>query len=186
MAAGFIAGAVIGVGLSMWEQNEANKAREKAIRAQREAAKLKFSAIEDSVNVMKDQNIENTINITGEILRVGAEKSRETADAVEEAASSNIAKSEGLTSGRSQGRQLAALYTQGNKVMQKASNETQSMMNQIIDNQDKNTNMLNNKLIGAHQELTAILANEGITIDGTVQAIGSGIQLGITGYQLSK
>lgn len=181
---GGVVGSLIGIGLDMYQTNEDNKAKEESIKAQRKAAKLKFSALEDSVNVMKANNMENTINITGEILRVGAEKSRDTANAIEQAASTNIAQSEGLTSGRSQGRQLAALYTQGNKVMQKATNETRSMMNQVVDNQDKNTNALNNKLIGAHQELTAILANEGTVTDGTISAINSGIQLGTTGYQL--
>lgn len=178
-----VAGLIIGTGLSMYETNEANKAAEAAIKAQRKAAKLKFGATQDSINVMKAQNMENTITMAGEVMRVGAETSRETADAVEEAASKSIAQSEGLTSGRSKGRQLASLYSKGNKALQKASSETQSMFNKVVDNQDKNTNMLNNKLIGAHQEMAAILANEGTVVDGTVAAITSGIQLGTTGYQ---
>lgn len=184
MAAGAAIGLLVGTGLSLYETDALNKAKEEAIKAQRRGAKLKFSATQESVNVMKMQNLENTVTMAGEILRVGAAKSRDTAAAIEEAASKSLAQSEGLTSGRSKGRQLASLYVKGNKVAEKASSETQSMLNQVVDKQDKNTNMLNNKLIAAHQELTAILSNEGTAVDGTAAAISSGIQLGGTGYQL--
>ena len=168
------------MGLSMWETNEENKAKEEAIKAQRKAARLKFSAIEDSTNLMKSANMEASYNAVGEVLRVGSAKSRDTKEAIDTAASTTLAQSEGLTSGRSKGRQMSALYRKGNKELAKVDAKTSSIINQVIDTQDKMTNDLNNRLIGAHQELTAVLANEGTVIDSTV----SSIQAGLGGFSM--
>ena len=178
MSAVLAAGAGMGLlqmGVSLWQQNELNKAKEEAIKAQRKAATLKFSSIESSTNLMKAANLENSLNMTGEALRAGAAKKGETKEAIVEATSTVAAASEGLTSGRSQGRQMVDMHVKGNKLLQKVDTQTRSMVNQITEAQDKMTNDLNNRLIGAHQDLTAVLANEGTELSLLPGALGAGI-----------
>ena len=167
--------AVLQIGVSLYQQNELNKAKEEAIKAQRKAATLKFSSIESSTNLMKAANLENSLNMTGEALRAGAAKKGETKEAIVEATSTVSAASEGLTSGRSQGRQMVDVHVKGNKLLQKVDTQTRSMVNQITEAQDKMTNDLNNRLIGAHQDLTAVLANEGTELSSLPGALGAGI-----------
>jgi len=152
----------------------AAKAQRAAIRKNRKAARMKFSAVESSVNIMKAVNLEQTLNASHEILREGAARSRETQEAVESVAGTVLARSEGLTSGRSKGRQMVDLYVKGNKAL---------MVNQLVDEQDKATNDLNNKLLSAHQELTTVLANEG---GGATSGILDTLMAGAKGYQLGS
>jgi len=182
-----IAGAGISIASSMMGARSRAKAERAAIRAKRKSARLKFSSTESSVNIMKATALESSYNATHEVLREGAARSRETKEVIDEAASTTVARSEGLTSGRSQGRQLVEVYVKGNKALDKVDAQSRSMVNQIVDEQDKITNDLNNKLLSAHQDLSAVLADEGggTTYTG-MDALRAGLSGAQQGYSLGK
>jgi len=168
-------GAVVGAGLKFLEIDAEAKKQEAAIKARRLGAKMQFSAVEDSTNIMKATTREQTVNAVGETLRAGYNNSTKTKQAVDKAVGTSIAKQEGLTSGRSQGRAMVSLYVQGSKAVQESDAQTKMSINKLVDQQDKISNDLNNKLLQAHQELAAVLSDEGPKIDGTVAIIGAGI-----------
>lgn len=174
----------VAVVLSVAESNAEADAQEEAIKANRIGARMAFSATEDSVNIMKAVNREQTVNAMGEQLRVGYANTKKTKIAVDKAISTSLASSEGLTSGRSKGRSMISMYINGSKAIQEADAKTRVTINSLVDNQDKVNNQLNNKLLSAHQELSAILSNTGSKIDGTTKAISAGISGGMAGASL--
>jgi len=167
--------AAVSVVSSIFGANAEAKQKQKAIKAKRRGAKLQYNSLEDSTNIMKGVNREQSANAIAETARAGAENLRQTQGKIDQAASTTASKSEGLTSGRSAGRQMVSVYIQGNKMLQEADNKTTSQITQITEAQDKATNDMNNKLLQAHQEMAAVLADTGASINKTNAVISSGI-----------
>ena len=178
--------AVVSLASSLLGSSSAAKAKEKAIRAQRVAAKYKYNGIEDSINLMKATSRESSKNAIGEVLRVGAANVRAVQQEVTKAGSTAISRQEGISSGKTRGRQMIGLYIKGNEAKFDTQDQTTSQIVQIATEQDNYTNELNNKLISAHDEMAAVLSNEGsVMSSGTTNAISagiSGVQTGIGIY----
>ena len=187
MAVAAAAGGLAAVGIisTVMGNKEAAKAQQAQIRANRLSAKYTFSSTEDSVNIMKAVNREQTTNAVIEVQRAGAAQSKDVQQQVTKVISTSIASSEGLTSGRSKGREMISLQIKGQEAVQASQNETTSAINQLVDQQDKVTNDLNNKLLAAHQDMAAVLSNTGPAITGNTQrVISSGIGGASTGASL--
>ncbi len=161
---------------SVMGQSAAAKQADRARTAEMSGARMNFASTENSVNIMKAANRESTIGALGEVARVGAEQNRRVKAEITTVTSTAVASSEGLTSGRSKGRQMVALQVKGNQAVQDSKSETSSMMNQIVEAQDKATNDLNNKLFTAHQQMATVLSTPGATYQGNVgETISAGI-----------
>jgi gas vesicle protein len=178
MAIGLAAGAIVGGLSSIFGARDAAKRQRAQIRANRMAAKHKYSATLDSTNIMKAAVRESTRNAVGEILRVGAADVKEVQKEVTRAASTLAARSEGLTSGRSKGREMIGVMVKGNELRQKMENKTTSMINQVVDAQDAKTNELNNRLLRSYQEMSAVLSSEGPDLGSNVGGFLSGAMSG--------
>ena len=169
-------------GISMASAIQGQRAAAKEADRKREAeilsAQLQYSATESSVNLMKASSREQTANAIQEALRVGADNDREVNSQIQQAASTVMAQSEGLTSGRSRGRQMISLYMKGNDALQNSKSQTTSVINQMVDKQDQQTNDLNNKLLSAHQQMAAVLTTPGNIYRGSDVAI---LQAGLQG-----
>ena len=154
--------------------------------AEMKAAKMKYKSMESSVNIMKAAGEEAATNAAGEALRAGGAANQDVRDKVQEATSTSLSKSEGLTSGRSAGRDMVSLKIKGNKVLQDTKQETQNMISEITMLQDKQTNDLNNQLLAAHQDMTNVLTTPGATyqqnvaglVSSTIGATANGAMLG--------
>lgn len=185
MVAVAIGGAAIGGGAAYLSAEAGAEATRQQIEAQRKAAKYKYTAVQDSVNIMKGATRESSANAVQEALRAGAAKDTKVQEAITTAASTSLSQSEGLTSGRSKGRQMLSLYIKGNKALQESQTVTTSVINQITDANDAKTNELNNSLLNAHQEMSAILTaaspyinNTGQILGATFSGMASGISMG--------
>ena len=180
---GMLAGAAIGGISSIFGARDAASRQKAQIRANRLAAKYKFSATEDSANIMKAALRESTQNAVAELARVGAADVKDIDKEITRAASTLQARGEGLTSGRSKGREMIGLHVKGNVIRQKQQDKTTSMINQVVEAQDAKTNELNNRLLQSYQEMSAVLASEGpdlgSNIGGTISGAFSGAQSGI-------
>lgn len=178
-------------GLSMINSFMGDRAAAKEADRMRAAemfgAKKIYSATEDSVNIMKAANRESTQNAIQEALRVGMATNVQVKQDITKIASSQAASSEGLTSGRSKGRQMVSLYTKGNKALAESKAQTSSIINQLVDEQDRATNNLNNKLISAHQEMSTILTTPGaIHRSDPLGIINAGISGAASGFSLAS
>ena len=178
-------------GISMASAIQGQRAAAKEADRKREAeilsAQLQYSATESSVNLMKASSREQTANAIQEALRVGADNDREVNSQIQQAASTVMAQSEGLTSGRSRGRQMISLYMKGNDALQNSKSQTTSVINQMVDKQDQQTNDLNNKLLSAHQQMAAVLTTPGNIYRGSNMAIlQAGVQGAATGASLGS
>ena len=162
---------------------EADRRRE----AEMKAAKMKFAAEQSSINIMKEAGREASLNAVSEVARAGGAQKQKIKDEVQKATSTSLANSEGVTSGRSKGRDMVSLKIKGNKVVEASKQEEANMISKITEAQDKQTNDLNNKLFGAHQQLTNVLSTPGAIyqqnvaglVGGTINAGFSGAQLGM-------
>jgi len=140
-------------------------------------AKSKYAATESSINLMKANAREVTANAIQETLRAGAAQNQKVRDEVQKVSSSVSAKSEGLTSGRSQGRQMIEVAVTGNKVLNESKSETASMINNLTDAQDSRTNELNNSLLSSWQEMATILSTPSNAYEGDKFKMGmAGLQ----------
>jgi len=171
---GMLVGAAVGGAASIFGARDAAKRQREQIKANRLAAKYKYSSTLDSVNLMKAATREQTANAIAEQVRAGGAAGRDVQDKVQAAAGTVIASSEGLTSGRSKGREMVGLYMKGNKVLQEVKNQTTSAVNQLVDIQDKRTNDLNNALLQSYQEMSAVLSNTGPDLGNNVAGFLSG------------
>jgi len=171
---GMLVGAAVGGAASIFGARDAAKRQREQIKANRLAAKYKYSSTLDSVNLMKAATREQTANAIAEQVRAGGAAGRDVQDKVQAAAGTVIASSEGLTSGRSKGREMVGLYMKGNKVLQEVKNQTTSAVNQLVDIQDKRTNDLNNALLQSYQEMSAVLSNTGPDLGNNAAGFLSG------------
>jgi len=182
-----VAGAAVGAASSFFGAQDAADRQREQIKANRLAAKYKFSAVSDSVNIMKAAVRETSFNAINEQLRAGAETSREVEKEVTRAASTQMARGEGLTSGRTKGREMIGTFVKGNQLRNQMQNKTTSAVNQIIEAQDSKTNELNNRLLSSYQEMSAVLANEGPDLGNNVGGFLSGAMSGASsGISLGK
>ena len=174
------AGAALGMASAISGQRAAAKEADRKREAEMLAAKMQYAATESSVNLMKASSREQTTNAVQEALRAGAANSSDVNKQITQVASQAMAQSEGLTSGRSKGRQMVSLYIKGNDALQKTQSQTTSVINQMVDKQDQYTNDLNNKLMSAHQQMANVLTTPGNIYQGSNAAI---LQAGIQGAQ---
>ena len=173
-AVGAIAG---GIGYALDSKEKAERADE--IReAEMLAATYQYKAQEYQANFTKQLALEDAINNVAEIERAGAEQGRQTALAVDTAASKKSASNEGLASGNTRGRDLATMYVKGSKAVNKASDQVKSMVGQVSDNLDKVSNQTNMELFNAYNQYVAVLTQPGPgyspTIGGLFSAMGQG------------
>ena len=177
----------ISMGSAIMGQRAAAKEADRKRAAEILSAQLQYSATESSVNLMKNSSREQTGNVIQEALRVGAANDRKVGQQVQQVVSKVVAQSEGLTSGRSKGRQMISLYMKGNEALQESKSKTTSMVNQLADKQDQYTNDLNNKLLSAHQQMASVLTTPGNIYQGNNMAIlQAGVQGAATGASLGN
>ena len=168
----------MGIGGAVLGNLEAAEAQRKAIKMQRLAAKAGYSSTEDSVNIMKAVAREQTTNAVAETLREGAAQFTDVKQEVQSVTSKAVARGEGLTSGASRGRALITLQIKGQEALSKSKSQTSSQVNQLVDQQDKITNDLNNQLLTAYQDMASVLSNEGAAITGNTSRALSGAMSG--------
>ncbi len=169
--------AAVGMISKVSEQKAKAQAADNARVAEMAGAKLSYASSESSANIMKSANREVSGNLIGEALRAGGAQSTDVKAEVDKATSMVQAANEGLTSGRSKGRQMVSLQVKGNKALQDSRTQTASVINQITDAQDKATNDINTQLIAAHQQMATILSTPGATYTGTVgEVVMAGVQ----------
>ncbi len=166
-----IGGAIIGGVSSILSADAQAEQMRQQIEANRKGAKFKYTAVEDSVNIMKGATREASMNAVQEALRAGAAQDTKVQEAITKTASTTLAQSEGLTSGRSKGREMLTLYIKGNKALQETKSITTSMVNQITEANDAKTNELNNSLLNAHQEMSAVLTAASPYVNATGQIV---------------
>ena len=170
--------AAVSIGSAISGNLEAAAAQRKQIGLNRLAAKAGYSSTEDSVNIMKAVAREQTTNAVAETLREGAAQFTDVKQEIQSVTSKAVARQEGLTSGASRGRALITLQIKGQEALSKSKSQTASQVNQLVDQQDKITNDLNNKLLTAYQDMASVLSNEGPAITGQTQRV---ISAGISG-----
>ena len=172
------AGAVLGIAGGIMEQRAAAKAADRRRKAEIAGAKSQYAMTEASVNLMKGTNREAAANTIMEVLRAGAAQDKRVKGAVQEASSTMSASNEGLTSGRSKGRQMVALQVEGTQAVLESKSKTAGTIVQITDQMDKATNDLNNKLLSDWQKMATVLTQPGEGYRGSDMAI---VSAGISG-----
>jgi len=162
------------------QAEQADRMRELEIQG----AKDYYAAIESSTMLTKAVTEEATLEAQEEVLRVGAAKGREASLDLQGGRSKLLAASEGITAGRSAGRQMVAYEIEADKAINEIKGETTSTINQLVDQKDKIENDLNMQLLNAWQDMATVLTTPGATVyDGsTTDILMSGIQGGLSGY----
>jgi predicted ATP-binding protein involved in virulence len=183
------AGLIIGAGASLWSGIAGAKAAAKEADRRREAemdaAKMQYAATEHSVNLMKAANQEALNNYYEDVLRASAAQTREVKQEIQKAGSTLQAQSEGVTSGRSKGREMISLAVKGAEAMQESKQQGADLISQAALEKDRQQNELNNKLFSAHQEMASVLSTPGqIYRQNRAQLIGNTISAGAQGAAL--
>jgi vacuolar-type H+-ATPase subunit E/Vma4 len=185
VAAWAIGGAALGGLLGGRSARKQAEAQAEALRLKKEAALMAYKSAESSVNIMKAAVREETQNAVGEALRAGSENVRQTAQAIKKGSGTLQASQEGLASGQTKAREMATFYVKGNKVMDQVKDQTTGAINQLISEQDKMTNELNNQLLKSYQDMSAVLAQRtpevdylGATLGGALKGAQIGMSLG--------
>ncbi len=187
MAALMLASAGLSMASSFMASRAAKKAADKARKAEMQGAKMQYAYSKNATYIMKAANREATANAVQESLRAGAENNREVKEDIQTASSKMLASSEGLTSGRSQGRQMIALQIEGNKFIQESQNETTSMINKLVDNKDKANNDLNMKLLLDYQQMATVLTTPGAVYQSNpMDILNAGISGAASGASLAN
>ncbi|OYT57748.1 MAG: hypothetical protein B6U76_00130 [Desulfurococcales archaeon ex4484_217_2] len=181
-----LVGAGLGALGGLWDANARAKQIKEQVEAQQKAAKYKYSAIEASILLANATNREMSMNLVGEALRAGAAKNREVKLQIQDVASKLQAKSEGLTSGQTAGRQMAALYIGANKALSKVDRGTKSIINKVTQTMDDKTNELNNRQIQAYQEMVGVLTAKAPSVDYTGSILSGAISGAKIGYNFGQ
>ena len=172
------------------EANKQKKAAEQADQARLleiAGAQSAYKSQEVATNLMKAVNREQTDNAINEALRAGASKEREVEAEIEKVTSKSLAASEGLTSGRSQGRAMAALQIEGNKALAKTESETTSMINSLVDAKDKAENDMNVQLWNAWEDMATVLTTPSNVYEGnSMDILSAGLGGASTGLSLGS
>ena len=172
--------AAVSMASSMFGQKAAAKAADRARAQEMAGATAQFASSEASINLMKALGRETTLNAINEATRAGAAGNQDVRDKVEQVKSTAQASSEGLTSGRSAGRQMIAIQVEGNKLLQDSKSDTSKMMIQMVDVQNKKNSELNQKLFNNYQEMATVLTTPGAIYQGSVLEV---VSAGISGAQ---
>ena len=172
--------AVVGMGSSIMGAKAAAKEADRRRAAEIAGAKLNYASTEAAANLMKAQNREYTANMLQETLRAGAAQNQDVREGVTRVVSTVLSRDEGLTSGRTRGRQMVDLQIKGNRALLDSKSKTTSVMNQLIEKQDKTTNDLNNKLVSAWQEMSTVLTTPGAIYKQNPLEV---VQAGVAGAQ---
>lgn len=167
---------------SIFGQRSAAREADRRREAEMLGATMQYAMSEASVNLMKGANREAAGNAIGEMLRAGAAQSNQVKGQIEQATSTLQASNEGITSGRSKGRQMVALQVQGTKAVLESKSKVATSIAQITDQMDKATNELNNKLFSDYNQMAAVLTTPGAIYQGNPMEI---LQSGISGLQTS-
>jgi len=178
--------AVVSIVGSLFSSSAAAKKNRQIVEQQRLAAKYQYLAKEASTNMMKGVVRENTYNAIGEVLRVSAVNTRNIEKAIKIEGSKSLASSEGLTSGRTKGREMISLYIKGAEAVNNSESQHSNMISQVITQQDEYTNKLNNDLIVAHDKMANILAARGPSTDFVGSAVVAGIGGAAQGYSMGS
>jgi len=150
-------------------------------------AQAAYASQEAATTLMKSVNREQTDNAINEALRVGAAKEREVGAEIEKATSTSLASSEGLTSGRSKGREMAALQIEGNKALARTESETTSTINSLVDAKDKSENDLNVQLWNAWEDMATVLTTPSNVYEGnSMDILSAGLSGASTGLSLGS
>lgn len=187
IAYGAAAMAVVGMVSSITGARAAAKEADRRRAAEIAGAKLNYASTEAAANLMKAQNREYTANMLQEALRAGAAQNQDVREGVTRVVSTVLSRDEGLTSGRTKGRQMVDLQIKGNKALLDSKSKTTSVMNQLIEKQDKTTNDLNNKLVSAWQEMSSVLTTPGaIYQQNPLEVVQAGISGAMQGASLGS
>jgi len=172
---------------SIFGQASAASAADRRRDAEMLGATMKFAMSEASVNLMKGANREAAGNAIGEMLRAGAAQSNDIKGQIEQATSTVQASNEGITSGRSKGRQMIALQVKGNQAVLESKSKVATSIAQITDQMDKATNELNNKLFSDYNQMAAVLTTPGAVYQGNpMEILQSGISGAAAGASIGK
>ena len=174
------AGAAVGMASSIMGAKAAAKEADRRRAAEIAGDKLNYNSTEAAANLMKAQNREYTANMMQEALRAGAAQNQDVREEVTRVGSTLMAQSEGLTSGRSKGRQMVELQVKGNQVLQQSKGQTVNVLNKLVEQQDKTTNDLNNKLLSSWQEMSTVLTTPSAIYQQNPLEV---VQAGISGAQ---
>ena len=172
--------ALMSIGSSIMGGKAAAKEADRRRAAEIAGAKLNYASTEAAANLMKAQNREYTANMMQEALRAGAAQNQDVREEVTRVGSTLMAQSEGLTSGRSKGRQMVELQVKGNQILQQSKGQTVNVLNKLVEQQDKTTNDLNNKLLSSWQEMSTVLTTPGAIYQQNPLEV---VQAGISGAQ---
>ena len=181
-----LVGAGLGALGGIFSANAQAKQIKEQVEAQQKAAKYKYSAIEASTLLANEVNKEMSMNLIGEALRAGAATNREAKLEIEKTASKVQAHSEGLTSGQTAGRQMAALYVGANKAVGKLNRQTKSVINKINQSMADKNNELNHRQIQAYQEMVGVLTAKAPTVDYLGKAVSGAISGAKIGYNFGQ
>jgi len=189
---GLAAGLGLGLGAinmigSYMAAEEEEKRQKQLLALRKQAALMKYAAVNDATDIQKAMTLENTSNAIAELERVSSANTRGVKEKSLIAESSLAAKSEGLVSGISKGKEMLALQIKGQKaILANKSNEV-GVLVKLLDDKDKAENELNQRKIDSYYSTQAVLSE---TFQGASAftkvfgAVGSGIQGFNTGYQL--
>lgn len=173
---GAAVGAVIGIAGAIEGQQMAQAAANKARAQEMQGAKGAYAMTEASVNLQKGANREAAMNAIGELLRVGAAQDNRVKKEIEAVTSTMSASNEGITSGRSKGRQMIALQVKGTQAVLESKSQTAGSISQITDQMDKASNDLNNKLLSDWQQMATVLSTPTAVYHGSnLQIIQGGM-----------
>ena len=76
---------------------------------------------------------------------------------------------------------------EGAKALHDSKSQTAGSINKMVEMQDKQTNDLNNKLLSAHQELTAVLSTPSAVYNQDLASlVGGTATAGFQGYSIGK
>jgi len=167
-----MSGWVVGIGSAALSVGGAisghNKAKSAAKDAKRRAlaekllnmtaANRDFALKRSMASMQRLANDESTTNAIQEVSRAGGAQERDIEDQISKATSSYAATSEGLTSGRTQGKNMASLLVKGTKALLRSDRQEASAIIQIADMKNKKLNEINMGMIAAGEELSSAIS----------------------------
>lgn len=178
---------IVGGVASAEQQHEAEVAEATRIRNMKEAAKMKYSGVEESGNMMKMAGRDYTKSMIAEVSRVSNANLTDTKNSIQEARSTSIANTEGITAGISKAKEQMSLEIQANKAVNTVKEHKTALISQLIEENDKRTNDINNKIVAEKNNMDATMAYKAITASTTsklLNVVNGGMQGFQSGYSL--
>jgi len=163
----------------------AAKEADRKRKAEMYAATTQYKMKESNTNLQKAVLREQTLNAQVEVLRAGAEQNREVKKKIQKAASTLQASSEGLTSGRSGGRQMMVLQQKGAQAIHDSKTQASNQIAQMVENKDKLNNKLNADLMSSYAQMVGVLSTPGQIYQQNVAAlVGGAVSAGAQGASM--